>query len=227
MARRSKRTRFPKFTSLALLILLVVWFFQNPQEFLKKLSTAFSQELSYHEKSPSPDSGTKNIKSNHWYRVVRVIDGDTLLLERKIRVRLIGVDTPEKYESTKLYRDALRTKTDVKVIRELGKEASNFVKRLIQAQKVRLEFEANRKDDYGRTLAYVYFEMPEEEFFKRVQDPNQGSGQEKKYMLNRVLVQYGYAHAYTKFPFEYRAEFIQLEKIARGQGRGLWGEDFK
>ena len=38
------------------------------------------------------------------------------------------------------------------------------------------------------------------------------------------MVEYGYAFAYTKFPFAYRKEFIRLQGEAREQGMGLWGQ---
>jgi micrococcal nuclease len=44
-----------------------------------------------------------------FYRVKRVVEGDTLFLTNGERVRLIGVGTPEVHESEKLYRDAKRS----------------------------------------------------------------------------------------------------------------------
>ena len=57
-----------------------------------------------------------------FFRVKRVVDGDTLLLTNGERVRLIGADTPEVHESKKLHRDAQRTQTDIETIKALGKE---------------------------------------------------------------------------------------------------------
>ena len=36
------------------------------------------------------------------------------------------------------------------------------------------------------------------------------------------LIRDGYAHAYRRFPFTKRTEFIQLEEEARRRGIGLW-----
>jgi micrococcal nuclease len=77
------------------------------------------------------------------YRVQRVIDGDTLLLTNRERVRLIGVDTPE-------------TKHPKKPLEYFGKEAYLFTKRMVEGKQVRLEYDWQRKDKYRRTLAYVY-----------------------------------------------------------------------
>jgi micrococcal nuclease len=77
--------------------------------------------------------------------IVRVVDGDTLevkLNDQKEKVRLIGVDTPEKFESDKLHRDAARTGQDEKTIRALGERASDFTKSLVKrGDTVQLEYD--------------------------------------------------------------------------------------
>lgn len=75
---------------------------------------------------------------------VRVIDGDTIELDRRERVRLIGVNTPE---------------TDPRIaVQYFGQEATRFTRRLAQGRRVRLEYDQTRRDRHGRTLAYVYLE---------------------------------------------------------------------
>lgn len=59
------------------------------------------------------------------------------------RVRLIGMDTPE-------------AKHPRKPVPPFGKEASVFIKRLVEGKEVRLEFDVQRRDTYRRLLAYVY-----------------------------------------------------------------------
>ena len=86
-----------------------------------------------------------NKQLSRWRTVVRVIDGDTIVLDGNEKVRLIGVDTPE-------------TVHPQKPVERFGKEASAFTRRMIEGKKVRLEFDQTRKDRYGRTLAYVYLE---------------------------------------------------------------------
>jgi endonuclease YncB( thermonuclease family) len=78
------------------------------------------------------------------YRVARVIDGDTLLLESPHEhVRLIGADTPET------------VKADWPV-EPWGPEASQFSKRFLAGGEARLEFDGPPRDKYGRILAYVW-----------------------------------------------------------------------
>ena len=85
------------------------------------------------------------IQSQTWRECIRVVDGDTIVLDGNEKVRLIGVDTPE-------------TKDPRKPVQYFGKEASEFTRNLVEGRKVRLEYYQNKIDKYGRTLAYVYLE---------------------------------------------------------------------
>lgn len=69
-------------------------------------------------------------------RVTRVIDGDTVEMERLGKVRLIGVDTPEK---KRCYEDA----------------ATRFTRDRLEGKVVRYELGEDREDRYDRTLAYL------------------------------------------------------------------------
>ena len=120
---------------------------------------------------------------------VRVIDGDTIELVGGERVRLIGVDTPESVDPRR-------------PVEYFGKEAAAFTHRLAEGKTVRLEFDRETVDTYGRTLAYVY--LPD------------------RTLLNGEIIRQGYGHAYTRFPFRFEREFVALEREARGAGRGLW-----
>jgi micrococcal nuclease len=74
------------------------------------------------------------LHADELYRCTRVIDGDTIELETIGKVRLIGVDTPER------------------------KEAAAFTRELVEGKNVRLEYDQRRRDTYNRTLAYVFLE---------------------------------------------------------------------
>jgi micrococcal nuclease len=77
------------------------------------------------------------------FRVDRVVDGDTVILETIGRVRLIGVDTPESVHPRK-------------PVQAFALEASAFLKKLLTGKGVRLEYDQTRKDRYRRTLAYLF-----------------------------------------------------------------------
>jgi len=136
-------------------------------------------------------------------KVRRVIDGDTIELENKERVRLIGIDTPEVWDSPKMERDIKRSSKDREDIIAMGKAATRFTKSLVKDKKVRLEFDAEKRDRYGRLLAYVYLT----------------DGR----MLNAELLKEGYAQVYTFPPnVKYVDMFLDLQREARENERGLW-----
>src|SRR5262245_48650750 len=78
--------------------------------------------------------------------IVRVVDGDTVeaRLGGEVEdVRLIGIDTPE-------------TVKPGAPVECFGPQASHFAHRLLEGRRVRLVFGAERRDPYGRLLAYLY-----------------------------------------------------------------------
>ncbi|MCG3205131.1 MAG: Thermonuclease [Elusimicrobia bacterium] len=160
--------------------------------------------------------------------VKRVVDGDTLLLSNQIRVRLVGIDTPEVYPSQKLWSDARKSGRDAKTIQSLGKRSSKFVEALIEGEKVRLEYEpANtinqHLDRHGRTLAYVFFNPPAcEELEPWLAEEICELESFETGFLNALIIEAGYANTYNKFPFKYQKEFQELERNARTNKRGLW-----
>lgn len=77
------------------------------------------------------------------YTVTRVIDGDTIEINSGIKVRYIGINTPETVDS----------RTGVKCF---GREASAFNRNLVEGKEVVLERDVSDKDKYGRLLRYVY-----------------------------------------------------------------------
>lgn len=84
------------------------------------------------------------------YKIHKFVDGDTFWVMvnpgKPEKIRLIGVDTPEvKWEG--LTKEQLG-----------GKEASEYLKKLLKGKKVLLEYDVQKYDLYGRTLAYVYLE---------------------------------------------------------------------
>lgn len=125
--------------------------------------------------------------------VIRVVDGDTL--EARIGaevedVRLIGIDTPETVDP-----DA--------PVQCFGPRASRFTHRLLEGRRVRLVLGVERRDVYGRLLAYAYIGHR---------------------FANAALVRYGLARSLAIPPnTRYRALFERLELKAARAGRGLWG----
>lgn len=138
------------------------------------------------------------------YAVLDVVDGDTFDVDvdgEQMRIRLIGIDTPESVNPD----TALNTPE--------GEEASAHTKELLAQYNnfVYLEWgEDTKMDKYGRTLAYAY-----------VTDGNVIT------MLNRILVEQGYARVMTVEPdTRYAADFEREEKTAQKAEAGFWGTGF-
>jgi micrococcal nuclease len=124
--------------------------------------------------------------------VTRVVDGDTVEVRfggRELDVRLIGIDTPE----------SVRPDAPVGCF---GPEASAYTSARLEGVRVRLEFDVERLDRFGRTLAYVWL------------------GDE---LLNETLLRRGYALV-TTFPpnVRYVERFRDAQRLAREEGLGLW-----
>ena len=139
--------------------------------------------------------------------VVRVEDGDTVtvrLANGTERVRLTGIDAPESAESEKLDRDAARSRQSKATIVALGRRASAYTRRRLQGRRVGLELDVERRDRYGRLLAYVWLGDT---------------------MFNAEMVRDGYADTFTVPPNVRWAELFRgLAAEARTARRGLWAD---
>ena len=132
------------------------------------------------------------------YNVVRVVDGDTIIISlngKNERVRLIGIDTPES-----VHPDASKNVAE-------GELASNFTKKLLEGRSVALELDVQERDHYGRILAYIYID---------------------DIMVNKLLLEKGMANVATYPPnVKYVDDFLDLERVAREQKIGFWAEELQ
>lgn len=126
--------------------------------------------------------------------VTKVIDGDTIVVNDKLTVRFIGIDTPETVDPRR-------------PVACFGKEASNKTKSLLSGKDVILQKDVSETDKYGRLLRYVFLPLPD--------------GQ--NLFVNDYLVREGYAKVLTYPPdVKYNEQFRQAEREARENKRGLW-----
>lgn len=147
--------------------------------------------------STIPNTTTTPSIPKNTYQVVKVVDGDTLdvaINGKTVRLRLIGLDTPETVDPRK-------------PVQCFGIAASNKAKELLTGKTVRLEMDASQGtlDKYGRTLAYVF--LPDGTLFN-------------KYMIEEG---YGHEYTYN-LPYKYQEEFKAAEKRAREEKKGLWAD---
>ena len=139
----------------------------------------------YYQDKESPDTGR--------YRVVEVLDGDTVVINdaRRSSVRYLGIDTPE-------------------VSREdspgepMAEEASEVNRALVGGKQVKLEFDEEKYDTYGRMLAHVYVDGV---------------------FVNLELLRKGLATDMIIEPnLKYADSMREAEKEARQNKRGIWGD---
>ena len=144
---------------------------------------------------PGEGAGTRDVSA----RVLEVIDGDTIavrLADGEVeRVRYIGVDTPES--------------TPGQPLECFGHRAAEANERLVGGRFVSMRFGPERRDAYGRLLAYVYA-------------PAAVDGQ-RPLFVNAALLRRGYARTLTIPPNDARAPMLRRIEAGAGRaGRGLW-----
>lgn len=130
-----------------------------------------------------------------------VYDGDTIEVSPAGKVRLIGIDTPERQASR---RDQYFIERGISAerLRAIYHEAKQHNIRQVKGQKVTLKTDGDLRDRHGRLLAYVL--LPD--------------GRN----LNRILIEKGLAVVYRKFSFSEKEDFLLAEEQARSNQVGLW-----
>jgi micrococcal nuclease len=133
-------------------------------------------------------------------KVTKVVDGDTFWTDdgsaKGIIICLIGVDAPES-------RNVFKKRKGY-----YGKEAKTYLSNMFDVKNVRLEYDVDSFDQYGRTLAYVYL--------------RHGT------FVNADLVKNGYAVVMTVPPnLKYSDEFVNYQQEARENNRGLWSVEIE
>lgn len=135
----------------------------------------------------SPSSGGRERTT-----VVDVVDGDTIevgLGGTVEDVRLIGVDTPETVHPSE-------------PVECFGPRASSYTSTALLGESVRLEFDDERRDHYGRLLAYVWLDGK---------------------LFNETLVARGLAEVIIYSPNDaYADTLLGAESKAQSSGRGMW-----
>ena len=141
-------------------------------------------------------TGLSAVRGRDWGKVTSVYDGDTIQVRldtgESEKVRLIGIDTPEMGDEREMVRFQAET-------------AKRFTYYTIYGEKIRLTYDWDKRDEYGRLLAYVW--LPDG-------------------MFNEMILRRGYASPLLHFPFkkEYMDRFKNAAEDARRSNRGLWKE---
>jgi micrococcal nuclease len=133
--------------------------------------------------------------------VTWIYDADTLEVAPHGRVRLLGIDAPEKSVSD---RDSNFTRLGIaaKQLRSIHGAGLAWCLHNVKGNQVSLLLEESPRDRHGRLLAYV-----------RLPDGR---------LLNRVLLEEGLVIVYRRFPFDLKADFLTAEARAKQDRVGLW-----
>jgi len=136
---------------------------------------------------------TYNKEVGKTLRVEKIYDGDTIgavVDGRFEKIRLLGIDAPERDQ------------------RPWGKKARECLRSLISAagSKISLEYDIDRRDKYGRILAYIW--------------------SQDRMMINEEMMKKGCAVLFTFSPnVRYSGRFHAAQKKAQEDKSGLWGEN--
>lgn len=130
------------------------------------------------------------VNAESWVTSKWVADGDTIILHDGRHVRYIGIDTPEI--DHKHHRS-----------QPMADEALSMNRELIDGWQLRLVYDREKTDRYGRTLAYVY--------------------RRDGLFVNAELLKQGYAHVLYRFPNVSKAKILlSAQRDAMVSGKGIW-----
>ena len=122
---------------------LIVWF---PNCHAEIYFWTDAQGTSHYSDRAFAGANSISVQPGHaYYRIKKVFDGDTVVLDDDTKVRLLGINTPEM-ESSKRQEEPV------------AKEAKQYLQSLIAGKKVRLETDAVEYDKYQRKLGHLFTE---------------------------------------------------------------------
>ena len=178
-----------------LILIAVVSFFEGRDGRLSDVLNIGDSQTS--APTASTEAGLRSVPDVESGVVERCVDGDTLMVRfddgTTERVRLIGANTPETVKPNS-------------PIEPFGPEASAFTKRRVEEAggAVRLVADGDRRDKYGRRLAFVYLA-------------------DSEISLNEELTREGLAKAQTQYRFsaEMKRRLEAAENAARREKLGI------
>ncbi len=132
-------------------------------------------------------------QNNTTYQVVRIIDGDTIVIEYEgepTSVHFVGIDAPETMRS--------KQRQDF-----YGEEATEYLQDFLLDESIYFRFDENKRDEFDRILGYVY----------RSSDG---------IFVNLEMIREGYARVDKNNQFKYKELFQDYESRAKKERIGLW-----
>lgn len=167
--------------SIFILFLVAIFSFAAGMLFKIPVSNQNKTDTTILSVSPTPLSD---------FLVSEVLDGDTIRIETGEKVRYLGIDAPEQNEA-------------------YGLTAARYNKQFVLGKRIRLEYDYEEHDQYGRLLAYVF------------------AGND---FINEKMIKEGYAKVYTiahTRKLKYIDRLEAAETWARERHNGMWIEEWR
>lgn len=139
----------------------------------------------------------------------KISDGDTFTLKNQqhneFKCRVYGIDTPEKFHTAKMDKDANKVGITPETMKKAGEASTQYAQEYLKIGKS-YKVDILEKDKYGRDLCIVYHD------------------DDKSY--NELIVEDGYAVVYKSGQYikdtKFKRRLLEAQKEAKSKNRGLW-----
>lgn len=169
--------------------------------FNKILWSVFAILITINLAACTPNYLSQNETQGDLAKVIKVIDGDTFVVNTGAKIRLLSVNSPE-------------TGRDNQKAMPYGDAAKKFATISLLGKPIYLTYDVQKKDKYGRTLAYAFLENPDK------------GGNVENIMFNAILIKQGLAQTYASQPnTKYLNDLRKLQQEAKRQRIGMWSLD--
>jgi len=146
--------------------------------------------------------------ASEYANLQKISDGDTFTLKsqqhNEFKCRVYGIDTPEKFHTAKMDKDANKVGITPETMKKAGEASTEYAQRHLKIGKS-YKVDVLEKDKYGRELCIVY-------------DGDQS--------YNEAIVADGYAVVYKGGKYikdeQLKRRLLQAQKEAKSKNRGLW-----
>ena len=148
--------------------------------------------------------------------VTAILDGERLVLSSGERIKLAGVDALEKFGKAEAIGEAVRLGVDPESVVAKGGIESVYLKLLVESKEILVSYvqtEINSEAD-KHTFRPAYVSVLTQ----------QG---EIAFIVNRKMIQEGFAMVDRELPFYYFEDFLQLQLKAMEERKGMWAYNDK
>jgi len=145
--------------------------------------------------------------------IVRVTDGDTMVFlsgRGEVKCRVLGMDSPEKYSSEKMQKDAAKIGVSVEELTIAGELSTVYANTFFSRHGQMYDVDFTEQDRYGRNLCVITAQSGE--------------------IYNVEAVRAGYAVVYRRGKYTKDKKLAHAINKAQGEAAtsksGLWGTHY-